>query len=317
MSPLPQKPDIMGTVTVGSDRQKPTSHASALRNWGFLPGAAEVGFFRFYPGRTPHDSRGRNWGRSELNRESDTPKGTGQLPACELVGWLKIEAQGCTEGPSAVHIRSTRKGVKPNPSFLSMGKGGFRVNLMNWGVSMTFRKVLCPHCRGKLETGQRIHAECVAPWADAQAEKAKRADAKAARMAAKVERASIRARKEAIKTIADLKREARQGFFGRQRSISSRSAGTPAMRTFSHCARVSRSVPCTNSLSGATGGRPVFLRSFMPVLSVPQERIANAALLCHNNTMQTVVKTLKIRVKDKHASVLRRMPRPVNFVWSF
>ena len=146
----------MGTVTVGSDRQKPTSHASALRNWGFLPGAAEVGFFRSYPDRTPHDSRGRNWGRSELNRESDTPKGTGQLPACELVGWLKIEAQGCTEGPTAVHIRSTRKGVKPNPSFLSMGKGGFRVNLMNWGVSMTFRKVLCPHCRGKLETGQRI-----------------------------------------------------------------------------------------------------------------------------------------------------------------
>lgn len=107
------------------------------------------------------------------------------------------------------------------------------------------------------------------------------------------------------------------GFFGRQRSISSRSAGTPAMRTFSHCARVSRSVPCTNSLSGATGGRPVFLRSFMPVLSVPQERIANAALLCHNNTMQTVVKTLKIRVKDKHASVLRRMARDVNMVWNF
>ena len=89
------------------------------------------------------------------------------------------------------------------------------------------------------------------------------------------------------------------------------------MRTFSHCARVSRSVPCTNSLSGATGGRPVFLRSFMPVLSVPQERIANAALLCHNNTMQTVVKTLKIRVKDKHASVLRRMARDVNQVFNF
>ena len=67
------------------------------------------------------------------------------------------------------------------------------------------------------------------------------------------------------------RREARQGFFGRHRSISNRSAGTPAMRTFSHCARVSRSVPCTNSLSGATGGRPVFLRSFMPVLSVPQD----------------------------------------------
>lgn len=89
------------------------------------------------------------------------------------------------------------------------------------------------------------------------------------------------------------------------------------MRTFPHCARVSRSVPCANSLSGATGGRPVFLRSFMPVLSVPQERIANAALLCHNNTMQTVVKTLKIRVKDKHASVRRRMARDVNQVFNF
>ena len=198
----------MGTVTVGSDRQKPTSHASALRNWGFLPGAAEVGFFRSYPDRTPHDSRGRNWGRSELNRESDTPKGTGQLPACELVGWLKIEAQGCTEGPTAVHIRSTRKGVKPNPSFLSMGKGGFRVNLMNWGVAMTFRKVLCPNCRGKLETGQRLHISCIDGYAEAQAAKAERAEAKKARAAAKVERASIKARKEAIKTLADLKREA-------------------------------------------------------------------------------------------------------------
>ena len=214
MPPRPQNPDIMGTVTVGSDRQKPTSHASALRNWGFLPGAAEVGFFRSYPDRTPHDSRGRNWGRSELNRESDTPKGTGQLPACELVGWLKIEAQGCTEGPTAVHIRSTRKGVKPNPSFLSMGKGGFRVNLMNWGVSMTFRKVLCPHCRGKLETGQRIHPECIDGYAEAQAAKAERAEAKKARAAAKVERAETRRRKESIKTIPDLIKEAQREFNG-------------------------------------------------------------------------------------------------------
>ena len=38
---------------------------------------------------------------------------------------------------------------------------------------------------------------------------------------------------------------------------------------------------------------------------------------CHNNTMQTAVKTLKIRVKDKHASVLRRMARDVNQVFNF
>lgn len=68
----------------------------------------------------------------------------------------------------------------------------------------------CPQCKTKLAPGQRIHPECISPWADAQAEKAKRAEAKKARAAAKVERASIRARKEAIKTIADLKREAQQ-----------------------------------------------------------------------------------------------------------
>jgi 5-methylcytosine-specific restriction endonuclease McrA len=79
---------------------------------------------------------------------------------------------------------------------------------------MTFRRTTCPHCRAKLEPGQRIHAECIAPWADAQAEKAKRAEAKKARAAVKVERASIRARKEAIKTIAQLIADAQIAFNG-------------------------------------------------------------------------------------------------------
>lgn len=77
---------------------------------------------------------------------------------------------------------------------------------------MTFRRTTCPHCRAKLEQGQRIHPECIGPWADAQAEKAKRAEAKKARAAAKVERASIRARKEAIKTIPVLIKEAQVAF---------------------------------------------------------------------------------------------------------
>ena len=77
---------------------------------------------------------------------------------------------------------------------------------------MTFGRTLCPHCKGKLEQGHRIHAECIGPWADAQAEKAKRAEAKKARAAAKVERASIRARKEAIKTIPVLIKEAQVAF---------------------------------------------------------------------------------------------------------
>lgn len=73
---------------------------------------------------------------------------------------------------------------------------------------MTFRRIRCPHCRAKLESGQRIHPECIDGYAEAQAAKAERAEAKAVRVAAKLERAETRRRKEAIKTIADLKREA-------------------------------------------------------------------------------------------------------------
>ena len=74
---------------------------------------------------------------------------------------------------------------------------------------MSFRRTRCPHCKAKLDTGQRIHPECIAPWADAHQAKKERAEAKAAGAAAKVERAETRRRKEAIKTLADLK-----GVFG-------------------------------------------------------------------------------------------------------
>ena len=77
---------------------------------------------------------------------------------------------------------------------------------------MTFRRTRCPHCRGRLEAGQRIHTECIDGYAEAQAEKAARTEAKKARAAAKVERAETRRRKEAVKTIPDLIKEAQIAF---------------------------------------------------------------------------------------------------------
>ena len=65
------------------------------------------------------------------------------------------------------------------------------------------KRSLCPHCRKRLEEGQRIHHECVEAWAIAQAAKGERKRAKEARAAAKVERAETRQRKLAIKSRAD------------------------------------------------------------------------------------------------------------------
>lgn len=58
------------------------------------------------------------------------------------------------------------------------------------------KRSLCPHCRKRLSDGERIHPECVEPWAEAQAEKAERKRAKAVKTAAKEERARDKAKRE-------------------------------------------------------------------------------------------------------------------------
>lgn len=91
-----------------------------------------------------------------------------------------------------------------------------------------FRRTRCPHCKGKIEPGQRIHPDCISPWAEAQAAKKEREEAKKARMAAKVDRALTRQRKEALKTIPQLIKEAQREFnaFIRERD---RLAGFPCI----------------------------------------------------------------------------------------
>lgn len=69
---------------------------------------------------------------------------------------------------------------------------------------MTFRRTRCPHCKAKLEAGQRIHPACIDGYAEAEAAKAQRKAEKQARMQARVERAEIRRRKEALETIPKL-----------------------------------------------------------------------------------------------------------------
>lgn len=77
---------------------------------------------------------------------------------------------------------------------------------------MSFRRTRCPHCKGKLEAGQRIHPDCIDGYAEAQAAKAERTRAKTERMAAKVEKTEIHRRKEAQKSLRELLAEAQTAF---------------------------------------------------------------------------------------------------------
>jgi hypothetical protein len=86
-----------------------------------------------FVGRSPRVRyRGRKWGRSELNTASQTRRnGTGQLPASDLAGWLKIEAQGCREGTNgSAHTVYPQGGEADTYQPLkAQGKGGCRVKL--------------------------------------------------------------------------------------------------------------------------------------------------------------------------------------------
>jgi len=71
---------------------------------------------------------------------------------------------------------------------------------------------LCPHCRKRLDPGQRIHSACIEPYAQACEAKAKRKEAKKAKETAKAERESVRQRKQALKRIPDYIKEAQIAF---------------------------------------------------------------------------------------------------------
>ena len=73
-------------------------------------------------------------------------------------------------------------------------------------------RVRCPHCKGKLEQGQRIHPDCVDGWSLEQEAKAKRKAEKQAKAAARVDRVETRKKLDAIKKIPVLIKEAQHEF---------------------------------------------------------------------------------------------------------
>ena len=79
-------------------------------------------------------------------------------------------------------------------------------------MSIPFRPKRCPHCKGKMDAGLRIHPDCIEGYAQAQAEKSARAQAKRALMAAKVDKALTKQRREKLKSMGTLIAEAQKEF---------------------------------------------------------------------------------------------------------
>lgn len=71
----------------------------------------------------------------------------------------------------------------------------------------------CKHCRIRTDRpGKVLHDECIAPWLAAHQAKVRAKQERDRKAKAKVEKAEIRQRKAAIKTIPDLTREAQTAF---------------------------------------------------------------------------------------------------------
>ena len=97
---------------------------------------------------------------------------------------------------------------------------------------MTFRRTRCPHCKGKLEAGQRIHPDCIDGYAEAQAAKKEREAEKKARMAARVEKAETKRKLEAIKTNGQHKADAQKAI--NRWVLHVRDAGKPCISCGRH-----------------------------------------------------------------------------------
>lgn len=79
-------------------------------------------------------------------------------------------------------------------------------------MSISFNPQRCQHCKRKIDAGQRIHPACIDDYAQAQAAKSARASAKRALMAAKVDKALTRAKRESLKSKAAHAKDAQTAF---------------------------------------------------------------------------------------------------------
>lgn len=159
---------------------------------------------------------------------------------------------------------------------------------------MTFRRTRCPHCKAKLEAGQRIHADCIEPWAKEQEAKAERAKAKAERLAAKVERAETRRRLRELRPLREFLADAQAAF---NAWVRARDAGLPCIS----CGELN---PVELGHGGAWDAGHFLSRGAHPEKRFMEDNVHRQCKSCNAGSSKSPAKALT--VQQQYAAELKR-----------
>lgn len=149
---------------------------------------------------------------------------------------------------------------------------------------MTFKRTRCPHCKGKLEQGQRIHPDCIAPWAEAQEAKAQRAAEKQARMAAKVDKALTKKRLQEMAPIRELIKDAQTAF---NSWVRARDEGLPCIS----CGDLN---PPSLGVGGAWDAGHFLSRGAYPEKRFMEDNVHRQCKVCNGGSSKNPAKALTV-----------------------
>lgn len=166
---------------------------------------------------------------------------------------------------------------------------------------MTFRRTRCPHCKGKLEPGQRIHPECIDGYAEAQAAKAERAEAKKARAAAKVERAETKKRLRELRPLREFLAEAQAAF---NAWVRARDEGLP-------CISCGELHPPELGPGGAWDAGHFLSRGAHPEKRFMEDNVHRQCKVCNGGSAKSPAKALT--VSQRYAIELQRRIGPERY----
>ena len=146
-------------------------------------------------------------------------------------------------------------------------------------------RVLCPHCKGKLEQGQRIHPDCVDGWAQEQEAKAKRKAEKQAKAAISAEKKDRAIRLRAMRPIRAFVKDAQNAF---NSWVRARDAGLPCVS----CGEVS---PPALGVGGQWDAGHYLSRGAYPEKRFFEDNVHKQCKTCNGGSSKNPAKELSVK----------------------